>query len=155
TTVNVTDSSNTTTTFNSDAYAYNDIGETLTETNKLSQGGGTTLAETLAYTPVRLVSQRTTYDGRVHNYYYDNMDRLVRYCYPSATSGSEGEIFTYDAITGSVLTVTSFTNPGDCVECADNACGDAIGDAITYTYTRFGAVASKTYPNGVSLQWAY
>jgi hypothetical protein len=149
----VTDSNSTTTTFNSDTYAYNNIAETLSETNKLNgQNGGATLVEQYGYTPIRLVSQRTNYDGRVHQYFYDNMDRMVRYCYPSLTSGVEGENFTYDALTGSVLSVTHFTNPGSC---STSTAGDVPGDSITYTYTRFGAVASKTYSNGGVLNWAY
>ena len=96
----VPDSNSSTTSFSSDTYSYNNIAETLSETNKLSQSGGVTLAETYAYTPIRLVSQRTNYDGRVHQYFYDNMDRMVRYCYPSLSSGVEGENFTYDPITG-------------------------------------------------------
>ncbi len=150
--LSVTDSDGNTTSFDSDTYTYNDIAETLSETNKLSQSGGVTLAEQYAYTPVRLVSQRTNYDGRVHQYFYDAMDRMVRYCYPSLSSGVEGENFTYDAITGSVLSVAHFTNPGSCSASTD---GDTVTDSITYTYTRFGAVTSKTYANGGALSWAY
>ena len=155
----VTDANNISTTFSSDTYAYNNIAETLSETNKLSQSGGVTLAENYAYTPIRLVSQRTNYDGLVHQYFYDTMDRMARYCYPSLISGVEGENFTYDAITGSVLSVTHFSNPGSC---SASTAGDVPADSITYTYTRFGAVQSKTYSNGGvatwndgSLGWAY
>ncbi|MDX2165432.1 MAG: hypothetical protein SF182_00135 [Deltaproteobacteria bacterium] len=152
--LSVTDASDTTTTFASDTYTYNNIGETLTETNKLSQSGGTTLQETYAYTPNRLLSQRTSYAGVEFQSTYDDMNRLTRYCYPSG-SGSEGENVTYDPLTGSLLTVAHFTNPNGCMSCTDDDCGDTITESITYTYTSFGAVSSKVYSDGTTLQWAY
>ncbi len=149
--MSVTDESGTTTTFSGDTYAYTNIDELQSATNNLSTES-TSLTESYAYTPIRLLSQQTNYDGRVHHYYYDNMDRMVRYCYPSLTSGSEGETYTYDPLAGSVTSVTHFTNAGSCSSSSD---GDVAGDSITYTFTRFGAVASKTYSTGASLQWGY
>jgi hypothetical protein len=152
--LNVTDASNTTTTFSSDTYTYNDIGEPLTELNKLSQSGSTTLQETYGYTPNRLISSRTSYAGVTFQSYYDAMDRMTRYCYPSG-SGSEGENVTYDPLTGSLLSVTHFTNASGCMSCSSSGCGDTPTESITYTYTAFGQVASKTYSDGTALQWAY
>jgi YD repeat-containing protein len=152
--LSVTDAADATTTFASDTYTYNDIGETLTEVNKLSQDGGPTLQQTFAYTANRLIEQRTSYAGVLFQSYYDDMNRLVRYCYPSG-SGSEGENVTYDPLTGSPLSVAHFTNPGACTACGDGDCGDVAGETITYTYTRFGKLASQTYSDGTSLQWGY
>jgi YD repeat-containing protein len=149
--ISVTDRTGTATTFTGDTYSYTNIDQLQSATNNLSTSDAS-LVESYAYTPVRLLSQHTNYDGRVHRYYYDDMDRMVRYCYPSLTSGSEGETYTYDALAGTITSVTHFTNPGDCSDSSD---GDVPGDSITYTYTRFGAVASKTYSTGASLQWGY
>src|SRR5262249_8496489 len=49
--LSVTDASNTTTTFSSDTYTYNSIGEPLSELNKLSQSGRTTLHQTYGPPP--------------------------------------------------------------------------------------------------------
>jgi len=152
--LSVTDASDTTSAFASDTYTYNNIGETLTELNKLSQSGGVTLQETYGYTPNQLIEQRTSYAGVEFQSYYDVMDRMIRYCYPSG-SGSEGENVTYDPLAGSILSVTHFTNPSACVPCSNGDCGDTATESITYTYTRFGQVASKTYSDGTVLQWAY
>jgi hypothetical protein len=152
--VSVTDASDTTTTFASDTYTYNDIGETLSELNKLSASGGVTLEETYGYTPNRLIEQRTSYAGVTFQSYYDAMNRLTRYCYPS-DNGSEGETVTYDPLTGSILSVTHFTNPSGCMSCASGSCGDVATESITYTYTRFGQIASKTYSDGTTLEWAF
>jgi hypothetical protein len=152
--LSITDASDTTTTFASDTYTYNNIAETLSETNKLSESGGTTLEATYAYTPNRLVSQRTSYAGVEFQSTYDDMNRLTRYCYPNGT-GSEGENVTYDPLTGSVLTVAHFTNPNGCMSCSNDDCGDTTTETITYTYTSFGAVTSKVYSDGTTLQWAY
>ena len=152
--LSVTDASDTTATFASDTYTYNNIGETLSELNKLSQSGGTTLQETYGYTPNRLIDQRTSYAGVAFQSSYDTMDRMTRYCYPSG-SGSEGENVTYDPLAGSILSVTHFTNPSGCTSCANGNCGDVATEAITYTYTRFGQIASKAYSDGTTLEWAY
>ncbi|MGH7789753.1 MAG: hypothetical protein ACRERC_22990 [Candidatus Binatia bacterium] len=152
--ISITDASDTTATFASDTYTYNNIGEVLSELNKLSQAGGPTLEETYGYTANRLLDQRTSYAGVPFQSYYDDMDRLFRYCYPSG-SGSEGETITYDPLAGSILSVTHFTNSGACMSCDTNDCGDVATESITYTYTRFGHVASKTYSDGTTLEWAY
>ena len=152
--LSVTDAADATTDFASDTYTYNNIGEPLTEVNKLSQEGGVTLQQSFGYTANQLIAQRTSYAGVLFQSYYDDMNRLVRYCYPSG-SGSEGENVTYDPLAGSVLTVSHFTNPGACTACSDGDCGDVVTETITYTYTRFGQLASKTYSDGTSLQWAY
>lgn len=152
--VSVTDGGGTTSTFASDTYSYNDIGETLGERNKLSDVGDVTLQETYDYTPNRLISTRVNAAGVTFQSSYDAMDRLERYCYPSG-SGSEGETLTYDGLTGSLLSITHFTNPSGCMSCSGDACGDVATDAITYTYARFGKPLTKTYADGTALQWGY
>jgi YD repeat-containing protein len=156
TNLSVTDASNTTTTFTSDTYAHNDLGELVSATSPLSQSA-TTLRETYAYNANRQLTQRTNFAGTTFNSYYDTLDRLTRYCHPGTSGGSEGETYTYDAITGSVLQVTHFTNPGGCRSCSGGgSCPDDTATAsISYTYTRFGEIASKTYSDGTVLEWAY
>jgi len=154
--IHVTDGSNDATTFTSDSYAYDNIGQTLSERNKLSDEGDVTLAETYAYNANRLPVQVTNYAGTTFHTFYDNMDRKTRFCHAAEGGGSEGETMEYDPITGTLLKITHFTNPGDCSVCQDGSCaGDVATDSITYTYTRFGQIASKTYSDGTEMSWAY
>lgn len=154
--MSVTDPSNNTTTFTSDAYTYNNIGQTLSERNKLSDEGDVVLQETYTYNANRLPVTITNYAGTTFYTRYDNMDRKTRFCHAAAEGGSEGETMTYDPITGAMLSITHFVNPEACESCQDDVCpGDVATDSITYTYTRFGQMASKVYSDGTRLSWAY
>jgi hypothetical protein len=139
----------------SDTMAYNELRELTSATNQMTLTGGGPLQETHTYSPTHQLATSTSYAGVQFSRYYDDMDRLVRLCFPSEGGGSEGETYSRDAITGKLLQITHFTNSGDCSECADGNCGDIAGVSETYTYTPFGAVASKTFSDGTVLQWAY
>jgi len=155
--VDVTDNtqptpSTTSSTFASDHFEFNGIDQKIRERNKLSDlPGAPALEETYSYDPVGNLSTLTTYAGVTFQNYYDERNRLVRHCFPT-DSGSEGEKMVLDPVTGAVLMVTRFTNPGDCSE--DDS-GDVEVVSETYTYTRFGAVESITYGDGTRLAWAY
>jgi len=139
----------------SDAMAYNALRLRTSATNQMTLTGGGPLQETYTYSPTHRLATSTSYAGVEFSRYYDEMDRLVRLCFPSEGGGSEGETYSRDAITGKLLQITHFTNSSDCSECADGTCGDVAGVSETYTYTTFGAVASKTFSDGTVLQWAY
>jgi YD repeat-containing protein len=149
----------TTESFSSSSFMFDGVGNQQAEQNAL----GAMLQETFVYTPTRNLSQQTRPSGRTFYSYYDGMDRLIRHCYASDPGGSEGEILMHDALDGRVLRVTHFTNPGACSECADDGCGDVLEDSITFVYTPFGSIESKTYrekqPDGTFLEtrmeWAY
>jgi hypothetical protein len=142
----------TTSVFGSDRYEFNGIGQKIRETNKLSDlAGAPSLEETYSYDPVGNLQNMTTYAGVSFQNYYDERNRLVRHCFPT-DSGSEGEKMDLDPITGAILTVTRFTNPGDCSE---DGGGDVDVVSESYTYTRFGAIESLTYGDGTRLEWGY
>ncbi len=113
------------------------------------------LANTYTYTPTRMLSSTKSYAGVEFHNYYNDIDQLVRTCFASKSGGTEGERYTYDAITNQVLSTTHYTNPNVCSECKDNDCGDVDGDWVSHTYTRFGAPESTTYSDGTTLRWAY
>lgn len=170
-------------TFESDAFAYNEIAEQVSETNKLSKD----LVDSYTYTPTGLMCTRKDYAGTVFTHFYDSADRMVRYCYDSmicvggtnnggacaaaadcpggsCQAGSAGENFTLDPLTGKVLTVTHFTNPEACGACTATPPTekDIAGNLVAMTYTKFGSTASKTYTETIDgktvtskLQWAY
>jgi hypothetical protein len=141
-----------TSTFASDHFDFNDIDQKVAERNKLSDlPGAPSLQETYTYTLSGELDSMTSYEGVTFQNYYDNRNRLVRHCFPTET-GSEGEKMDLDPISGAILKVTRFTNPGACA--ADDS-GDTDVVSETYTYTRFGAVESITYSDGTRLEWAY
>jgi hypothetical protein len=131
----------TTTSFSSSTFAFDALRNHTGETNLL--GGG--LATSNTFTPTRKLSTHTDYAGTQFHSYYDDMDWLVRHCYPAAGSGSEGEITTHDPITGEILSISHFTNPGACSACSDGDCGDVIDNRIDYAYNAFGGIELKTY----------
>jgi RHS repeat-associated protein len=143
-----------TTTASTDTYEFDELARKTAAHSNLDPS----LVETDSYTPTGLIERNTDYEGVTFRHTYDSMDRLVRYCFPSEGGGSEGERFTLDPITGSVLKLQHFTNPGSCDDCNEGECeGDVLGESIQYSYTRFAKLASMTYDDGVGaeLQWAY
>jgi hypothetical protein len=142
----------TTSTFASDDTEYNNIDQKIRERNKLSDlPEAPLLEETYTYDPVGNLETMTTYAGTEFQNYYDNRNRLVRHCFPT-NSGSEGEKMVLDPVTGAIMKVTRFTNPGACSE-SDSGDVDVVSES--YTYTRFGAIESITYSDGTKLEWAY
>ena len=156
----------------SDTYDYDEIGRQTDEFSKL----GLNNPQVSFYTPTSQLSYLTDYAGYTFYSYYDNMKRLVRYCYPDTqTGGSEGRKYTHDSITGQITSVTHFNNPDPCPmpsDCKAGDCGDADfdSDRILYKYSRFGALLRKTYvqvttdrcptpptPDGciVEMSWGY
>ena len=132
----------------SDTYDYDPAGRQTTELSKL----GLSAPQELFYTPASQLSQLTDYAGNTFYSYYDEMKRLVRYCYPNEqTGGSEGRKYTYDSISGQVTSVTHFDNSAPCPPACphDAPCphreADEDGDFIFYMYNRFGALLTKTY----------
>jgi len=144
-----------TTTAETDTNVFDARGLLTTSENLLEDADGNPLADGFTYEPTGLLATSTSYAGVTFNTYYDVMNRSVRYCFASEGGGSEGERFVRDPITGEMLTITHFTNPGDCSACSDGDCGDVDGESIQYTYTSFGARESITYSDGTTLQWAY
>ena len=170
-------------TFSSDTFAYNQIAEEISETNKLSKN----LMETYTYTPTGMACTRKDYAGTTFTHFYDDMDRSIRFCYetticsggsnngdsctdaadcPGGTcqGGSEGENYTRDPITGKLLTITHFTNPESCGACSASppVSKDIAGNTIAMTYTDFGEAESKTYTEAIggqtettTLTWSY
>ena len=143
----------------SSTFAFDELGNNTSETNPL----GSVLTMTNTFTPTRKLSTQTDYAGTMFHSYYDDMDWMARHCYPAEGGGSQGEITTHDPLTAKVLSISHFTNPAPCSKCSDGNCGDVVDSSITYTYTRFDAIASKTYsedlntsqPRVTVLEWAY
>lgn len=138
-----------TTSLESDGYTYDAAGRQLAAESPLG------LTETRTYTARHQLESRTTTGGDTSWLYYDEMGRVRRRCYPSAGGGSEGESYTRDALTGRVLKVESFTNPGACTACETGSCGDVGGEWVAMDYTPFGAPTVKAYSDGTRLEWAY
>ena len=144
--------------FTSDSWVYNDVALLTKETNKLvDSASGDPLTETYEYTQTDKLSQHTSYAGVTFNNYYDSMDRMVRFCYASGTR-SEGKTVVRDPISGKVTSVTHFTNPTPCSACTDGDCGDTAVSTISYVFTPFDTITSKTYTDSrgtTILQWGY
>ncbi len=135
----------------SDLFAYNALADQQSETNRMSTNE-VTLDKLFTYTPPGKLETFTSYAGVTFHNYYDDMQQLVRHCYPGDESGSQGENFTVDAITGEALKIARFTNPDPCS--ADTS-KDTEGIWQTYAYTRFGSLKSITYSDGTKLEWAF
>ena len=139
-------------TFQSDVSAYNNIDQKMTERNRLGDlSGAPALEESYTYDPVGNLDTLTTYAGVTFQNYHDDRNRLVRHCFPTE-SGSEGEKMDLDPITGAIMKVTHFTNPG---ECSESDSGDVDVVSETYEYTRFGAIESITYSDGTRFEWGH
>ncbi len=138
----------------SDTNEFNQIGLLVGEHNNLDPS----LVEIYEHSPTGKLARNVSYEGVAFHHYYDSMDRPIRYCFASEGGGSEGEGFVLDPVTGSVLTIQHFTNPNECADCGEPSCpGDVAGDAVHYSYTRFGAVESIVYADelGAELQMGY
>ncbi len=138
--------------FSSDRHAYNEINELVSERNKLSDDQ-VTLEETYEYNPLKQVSKLTSYEGVEFHNYYDKMNRLVRHCFQPSGEDAQGERLTLDPVTGAILRIAKFTNPGSC---SDDDSGDVeTGDFEEYTYNRFGTLERIQYADGTILEWAF
>ncbi len=169
-------------TFASDSYIYDQLGHQTNEINKLSSNN-IKLENISSYNNIGQLSTFTDYAGTTFHNYYDNMKRLVRFCYSSndqndcaglntiASVGDElscttGETYVRDPITGRITELTHFVNPDStCTETGDGK--DIAGDSIRFMYTPFGKISSKIYlqnvdgsntenePITVALRWGY
>ena len=135
----------------SDLFAYNALADQTSETNRMSTSD-LTLQKTMSYTPSGKMQTFESYAGVTFHNYYDDMQRLVRHCYPGDQSGSQGETITRDPVTGQPTKMARFTNPN---ACSEDTSGDVEGIWQSYSYNRFGAMVSMDYSDGVSLGWAY